>query len=140
MAYELITDVATIRLNTKHDGSGYDGTHGAKLRGLATQANPQFQQIPFLDTLGVIPLVPIMTIQAVLQVLPSGLATGAASCPMYDVSACHLVDINGCAYANTFHTGCSINLAEFGHGVRALVLTKVYTVFGQLSDDNPATP
>lgn len=132
--YTTVTSNPTITLNSKQDGTGVNGLHGCMLIGLNMAWSSNLRKVPTLDGSKSVPDIPKGQIVIEMLVPVSGAAAGAASCPMYDLSACALVDINGTKYANTFHTGGGIRIQDFGEGINALVLSKRYAVFGQATE------
>jgi hypothetical protein len=130
-AYGTVTSNPTITLNSVYDGSGVDGKHGCLVIGVGLNWSSNLRKIPTIEGSKSIPDIPKGQIAVELLIPPSGTSQGAASCPMYLLTSCALVDINGVKYYHTFHTGGGLRIQDFGEGIQALVLTKRYAVFGQ---------
>ena len=124
MGYTILASDPSVLLNAVWDGSGADGKHGCYVLGVGLQWSSNLAKLPTLGGSKSIPDIPKGQIAVDLLVPPSGTAQGAASCPMADLTACALVDINGVKYENTFHTGGGLRIQDFGEGIQGLILTK----------------
>ena len=133
MGYTTLTSSPNITLNAFYDGSGPDGKHGCFVLGVGLNWASNLQKLATLKGSKSIPDIPKGQIAIEMLVPPSGTSQGSASCPMYLLTSCALVDINGIKYHNTFHTGGGVRVQDFGEGIQGMVLTKRYAVFGQAS-------
>lgn len=129
--YSSLTSNPTLIVNSLQDGSGHSGTHGCYVIGVGLNWSSNLRKIPTLDGSKSIPDIPKGQLAIELLVPPSGTPQDSASCPMYNISACALVDLNGIKYQNCFHSGGGLRIQDFGEGVQAVVLTKRYAIFGQ---------
>ncbi len=131
MGYTVLTSNPNVTLNSVWDQSGVDGKHGCYVLGVGLNWSSNLRKLPTLKGSKSIPDIPKGQLAIELLIPPSGTSQGVASCPMFLLTSCALVDINGVKYHNTFHTGGGLRVQDFGEGIQALVLTKRYAIFGQ---------
>ena len=96
---------------------------------LTTSWSNSLRKIASLNGSYGVPDIPKGTISITCLLPPTGIG-GTTGIPISATGSALALNINGITYTNTYHTGGSVATQDFGEGVRALALTKVFAVFG----------
>lgn len=110
--------------------------------GLAASWASNLRKIATLSGAYGVPDIPKGTISVTCLIPPTGLlspvpvncldtptvAAAEYGCPI-------VLDLNGVAYEDTYHTGGSLGTQDFGEGIRGLTITKIFAVFGRATTD-----
>lgn len=122
----------SVTTNPKITGDGIDDLrlYGAHVVNVGIRWESNLTKVPTLGGSKGVPDIPKGQVVVSLLVAPSGVFTPV---PFIDLSTPVTVDVNGTAYNNTYHAGGQLQTKDFGEGLRALVVSKMFTVFGLCS-------